>query len=96
MHCPRAKPNCANCNGDHAASYKGCSKYQDELSANRPITVRDLPEILATATQILADAVIHAKTTRYTDFDRSEFRQECNDTRPPLLQPTPQAPQNAS
>ena len=76
---PRDKPKCANCNGDHAASYKGCSKYQDELSAIRPLTVRDLPEILATATQIVADAVIHAKTTRYTDFDRSEFRQECKD-----------------
>ena len=61
---PRAKPRCANCNGDHATSYKGCSNYEDELSANRPITVRDLSEVFATATQIVADAVIHAKTTR--------------------------------
>ena len=76
---PRAQLKCANCNGDHAASYKCCSKYQDELSANRPITVRDLPEILAIATQIVADAFIHAKTTGYTDFVRSEFRQECKD-----------------
>ena len=76
---PRDNPKCANCNGNHAASYKGCSKYQDELSANRPLTVRDLPEIIATATQIKADAVIQAKTTRYTDFDLSEFRQDCKD-----------------
>ena len=74
---PRAKPKCANWNGDHAASYKGCIKYQDELSANWPITVRDLSEILAYAVQIVADAVIHAKTTRYTDFSRSDFRQKC-------------------
>ena len=76
---PRDNPKCANCNGNHAASYKGCSKYQDELSANRLLTVRDLPEILATTTQIVADAVIQAKTTRYTDFDLSEFRQDCKD-----------------
>ena len=76
---PRDNPKCANCNGNYAASYKGCSKYQDELSANRPLTVRDLPEILATAIQSVADAVIQAKTTRYTDFDLSEFRQDCKD-----------------
>ena len=76
---PRNNPKCANCNGNHAASNKGCRKYQDELSAKRPLTVRDLPEILATATRIVADAVIKAKTTRYTDFDLSEFRQDCKD-----------------
>ena len=75
----RDNPKCANCNGNHAASYKGGSKYQDELSANRPLTVRDLPEILPTTTQFVADAVIQAKTTRYTDFDISEFRQDCKD-----------------
>ena len=41
--------------------------------------MRDLSETLATATQIVADAVIHAKTIRYTDFSRSNFRQECKD-----------------
>ena len=74
---PIAKSKCANCNGDHAASYKGCSKYQDELPANRPITVRDLPEILTAAIETVADVMIYAKTTRYTDFDLSEFSQKC-------------------
>ena len=55
------------------------SKYQEELSANRPITVRDLPEILTTVTQIVADALIFAKTTRYTDFDLDQFHQECEE-----------------
>ena len=75
----RDKPKSANCKEDHAASYKGCSKYQDKLSANRPLTVRGLSEILATATQIVADAVIHAKTIRHADFSRSDFRQECKE-----------------
>ena len=79
---PRDNPKCVNCHGAHAASYKGCSKYQDELSSNRPITVRYLPKILTAATQIVADAVIYAKTTRYTDFDLSEFRKECKKKTP--------------
>ena len=53
--------------------------------ANRPITVRDLPEILTTAIQMVADAVIYSNATRYTDFYLSKFSQECKDRQDPHL-----------
>ena len=74
---PRDTPKCANCHGGHAASYKGCIKYQDKITANRPSTVRDLSETLTTVKQIVTDAAVLAKTARCTDFDPDKALQQC-------------------
>ena len=60
-----------------------CQGFGHEANActqeARCITVRDVPEILTTYTQIVANAVVLAKTIRYTDFDPDNFRQQCKE-----------------
>ena len=41
--------------------------------------MRDLPEILKTATRIVADAVVTAKSTRNTNFALDKFHQHCKE-----------------